>query len=620
MDVNTQKLQNKICNFFSQKFKFNTVCAIMNIIGVNDMKNTGYPTIDKLHEKDKSILEKHPIIPNVSIYNMINVLKLIYKDNIAIDCLELRVTYKKLLETSKIISKSFKELGIKENDIITVSMPNYYQAVAIFLAANRIGAVTSFLNPGCTKEEIEYYLNLFESPLFINYDKTIEYNKSIKEKTKVKQIITLDQKDLNKNSFLHVSNKKIGNTDFISFNELELVADYYDKHIKTNFNKKQNALILFTSGSTGYPKSVVLTNENVLASGIYMKHTGNIKTKIGEKCLICVPFGYPYGFSTSMLMSLICGRESILAPNLDHRNINYFLKKNPNYIFGSPAVLEMIKRNTEENLDLSSIHSFISGGDFLSSNQAESGVEFFKKHNAQTEIYNGSGNAESAGASTIAVGSKIKRETVGKVLVGSTALILDPKTNKEKKYNEEGNLYISGKHVFKEYYKEPDLTFKAKKVYEGKVYLDTGAIGYLDEEGYFIMTGRASRFFIRSDSNKVYLEHIQKILSYLDCVEKCAAVPKPNEELLYESKAYIVLKEGYKPTEELKQEILKKLEEPINSGSKIEQLKTYEIPKSIEFVEDLQYTKADKIDYKKLEEQTKQEYEKEKQYKIGGIK
>lgn len=582
------------------------------------MKNTGYPSIDKLHEKDKSFFEKHPVIPNISIYNSLNMLKLIYKDNIAVDCLDLRITYKKLLETSKTISKSFKELGIKEKDIITVFMPNYYQAVAIFLAANRIGAITSFLNPGCTKEEIEYYLNLFESPLFINYDKTIEYNKTIKEKTKVKQIITLDQKDLNKNSFINNSNKIIGNDDFISFNELELVASYYDKHIKTNYNKKQEALILFTSGSTGYPKSVVLTNENVLASGIYMKNTGEIKTKIGEKSLICVPFGYPYGFSTSTIMSLICGREAILAPNLDHTNINYFLEKNPNYIFGSPAVLEMIKRNTKEDLNLSSIHSFISGGDFLSPSQAESGVEFFKKHNAKTEIYNGSGNAESAGASTIAVGSPIKRETVGKVLVGSTAIILDQATNKEKKYNEEGKLYISGKHVFKEYYKEPNLTFQAKKVYEGKIYLDTGAIGYLDEDGYFTMTGRASRFFIRSDSNKVYLEHIQKILSHLDCVEKCAAVPKPNKELLYESKAYIVLKDGYKPTEKLKKQIIEELNHPIKTNNKIEQLKSYEIPKTIEFVNSLPYTRADKVDYKELENLAKKEYE--KQYKIGGKK
>lgn len=576
------------------------------------MKNTGYPSIDKLHERNKTLLERHPIIPDISIYNSLNMLKLIYKDYTAIDCLEVRLTYVRLLEISKTISKSFKELGIKENDIITVFMPNYFQAVAVFLAANRIGAVTSFLNPGCTTEEIKYYLNLFESPLFINYDKDIEYCKNIKKDTKVKQIVTLKKEDLNSLSFKQTTNHTIGNTEFISFSELELVSNYYDKHVKTCFNKSQDALILFTSGSTGYPKSVVLTNKNILSSGIYMKHTGSIKAKKGEKCLICVPFGYPYGFSTSTLMSLICGREAILAPNLDHTNVNYFLEKKPNYIFGSPAVLELIKRNTKENLDLSSVHSFISGGDFLSPDQAERGIEFFKLHSGVTEMYNGSGNAESAGASTIAVGSKIKRESVGKILVGSTAIIIDPDTKKELKYNEEGVLCISGNHIFKEYYKEPELTNEAKFEYNGKTYLNTGAIGHIDEEGYFIMTGRASRFFIRSDSNKVYLEHLQKILSYIDCVDSCAAVPKPNDDLLYESKAYIVLKPEYEKTEELKQYIIEQLKQPVKKqNGEMEQLKTYEVPQSIEFVDELPLTHADKIDYKKLEQMAKEEYQKQ---------
>lgn len=586
------------------------------------MKNTGYPSIDRMHEKDKTILQRYPIIPNTSIYNSLNMLKLIYKNYTAIDCLELTVTYKELLEISKIISKAFKELGIKQNDIITVFMPNYFQAVTVFLAANRIGAVTSFLNPGCTTEEIKYYLNLFESPLFINYDKDIEYNKNIKKDTKVRQIITLNSKDLNISTFSNNSNYTIGNNDFISFSELELISNYYDKHVKTTFNKSQDALILFTSGSTGYPKSVVLTNENILASGIYMKNTGSIEKNRGEKCLICVPFGYPYGFSTSTLMSLLCGREAILAPNLDHTNVNYFLQKKPNYIFGSPAVLELIKRNTKKNQDLSSVHSFISGGDFLSPNQAMDGIKFFREHGAITEIYNGSGNAESAGASTIAVGSPIKRETVGKILVGSTAIIIDPETKQELKYKEEGLLCISGSHIFKEYYKEPELTKKSKIIYKGKTYLNTGAIGYIDEDGYFTMTGRASRFFIRSDSNKVYLEHLQKILSYIDCVEQCAAVPKPNDELLYESKAYIVLKKGYLPTEELKKQIIELLKKPIKlENGQIEQLKTFEIPASIEFIKQIPLTQADKMDFRKLEQMAKEEYEQEKrQYKIGGKK
>ena len=246
------------------------------------MEKTGYPSIDKLHEQGHSFLEKHPIIPNTSIYYMMKAVNLTYGNRPAINCLDLRITYKKLFEISKIISKAFKELGIKENDIIPISMPNYMQAIAIFLAANRIGATVSFLNPGCTDAEIKYYINLFESKLFINYDKTIEYNKKMMKNTCLKQIITLDQKDLNKLTFEPDNIHTIGNSDYISYNQLEIISGLYNKYYRTIYGGNQNALILFTSGSTGTPKSVVLTNKNVIASGIYMKNTGRIKAKEGE--------------------------------------------------------------------------------------------------------------------------------------------------------------------------------------------------------------------------------------------------------------------------------------------------------------------------------------------------
>lgn len=136
------------------------------------MNNTGFPSIDKTHEKENSFKQNHPIIPNMSVVNAIGMISSFYRDAIAIDCLDLRVTYQELLDTAKMLSKSFKELGIKKDDIITTSMPNFFQAVAVYLAANRIGAVTTFLNPGCSIEETKHYLNEFESPLFINFDKS----------------------------------------------------------------------------------------------------------------------------------------------------------------------------------------------------------------------------------------------------------------------------------------------------------------------------------------------------------------------------------------------------------------------------------------------------------------
>lgn len=135
-------------------------------------KNTGYLSIDKPQNKDKKYLERNPFVPNMNIFETIKVLSTFYRGREAIDCLDLSADYNKLLDDAVTISLALKELGVKEKDIVTVSMPNFYQAVATFLACNRIGAITTFLNSFEPEEEIYDYLNLFSSPVFINFDKT----------------------------------------------------------------------------------------------------------------------------------------------------------------------------------------------------------------------------------------------------------------------------------------------------------------------------------------------------------------------------------------------------------------------------------------------------------------
>lgn len=574
-------------------------------------KLTGYPSVDNIHNKDYSFSERHPIIPNLSIYNAISLLSTFYRKEEAIDCLDLKVSYEEMLKDAITMSRALKELSIKKGDIISVSMPNFYQGVVTFLAANRIGAVTTFINSMSSIEEVLGYLNEFESSLFINYNKDNEYNKKITEGSRVKNIITLHSSEISTKNYNNIITNANGYNNFLNFNDIGKVADYYKKPIYTLYGGKENSQILFTSGSTGNPKSVVLTNKNILASGIYMKNSGRIKAKVGEKCLVCVPFSYPYGLDTSTLMSLLCGRIAILAPNLTKDNIRYYLSKNPNYIFGSPALLELIKRNAKDEDDLSSIHTFVSGGDFLSSTKNKDGVEFFKKHNADVTICNGSGNAETAATNTMAVGSVNKPETVGRVLVGTKAIVVNPDTMEELKYGEEGMLCISGKHVFKEYYKEIEKSKNTKFIYKGNEYYKTGNIGTLDTEGYFTLTGRSSRYYIRSDLNKVYLEHIQNVISLIDVVDSCCVVEKPDKDLLFTNKAYIVLKDGILPTKEVSDYIMnmcyKPFYNPITGGTI--QLKPFEVPESITFLDSLPKTLADKVDYKLLEKMAKEESE-----------
>lgn len=578
---------------------------------MKDEKLTGYPRIDKPQNNGYSFFAKNPIIPNVSIYNSIQLITSFYKKRNAIDCIDLTANYDQLIKDSVTISKALKELGVRKGDIVSVSMPNYYQAVASFLACNRIGVVTTFLNSSASNEEVCEYLNLFESPILINYDKSKEENIKIKEKTKVNYIITLRKNRINSlslNDGYHITS----DDSVIDFNSLEDISKYQKKGIPTN-SAKDNSLILFTSGTTGRPKSVVLTNENVLAAAIYLKNSSRIKALNGDKTLVCVPFSYPYGFVTSTIMTLLSGKTAILAPNMSKDTISYYLRKNPNIIFGSPALLDLIMKNVPENQDLSSITTFISGGDFLTPSHLIRGKEFFKARGAENvEIGNGSGNAETVSCGTNPTGVESRPETVGKILVGTDAMVVDPDTMEEKKYNEEGMLCVSGKHVFKEYYKDSKLTSEAKFQKDGKEYFKTGTLGFIDKDGYFTLTGRQSRFYIISTLNKVYCDHVQTIISYFDNVSECAVVKVPDEEMLYVNKVYIVLKDNNDDYDVALEDIKRKFNQSIETqNGQTEQLKWYEIPTYVEFVSELPRKKGtEKIDYMLLEQDAVNKLEK----------
>ena len=566
-----------------------------------------YPSLGKPQNNGYSYFERHPMIPNLSVYNAIRAINTFYGNKEAIDCLDLKVNYDQLFKDSITISRALKELNVTKGQIVSISMPNLYQAVASFLACNRIGAVTTFLNPGAEKEEISEYLNLFESPVYINYDKTDEENLIYKKKTNVKYIITLNKENKNKLS-LHEDYHLTKNDELIDFNSLGSIAEFQKKGLPSN-NSKDNSLILFTSGSTGKPKSVVLTNENILAAGTYLKNSSKSKSLDGDKTLVCVPFMYPYGFSTSTLMTLMSSKTAILAPNMSKDTISYYLNKKPNIIFGSPALLDLIMKNIPENQDLSSITTYVSGGDFLTPSHSKRGQEFFEKHGAKdVKMGNGSGNAETVSCGTNPTGVEIRPETAGKVLVGTDAMIVDSETLEEKKYNEEGLLCVSGKHVFKEYYKEPEKTKDAKFEKDGKTYFKTGTMGYIDKDGYFTLTGRESRFYIISTLNKVYCDHVQTIISNLDDIDECAIVKVPDDDMLYVNKAYIVPNKDVNDIELEKKNLLEKFKLPIiNSKGEIEQLKWYEIPSYIEFVKELpRKPGTEKVDYQTLEHDAEQ--------------
>ena len=143
-------------------------------------KETGYPSVDKTHLKGTTFFERHPIIPSMTFSQILDLMFMLQGNHNIVDCLDLRVDVNDFKKDSLIVAKALLELGVKPKDIITVSMPNYYQAIPVFKAANMIGATVTYLNPLASIEETKRYLNLYESPIFINTDNMSIYDEEIK--------------------------------------------------------------------------------------------------------------------------------------------------------------------------------------------------------------------------------------------------------------------------------------------------------------------------------------------------------------------------------------------------------------------------------------------------------
>ena len=578
-------------------------------------KITGYPSIDNPQSRNAKFSEKHPIIPSIDTYTILKLLSRNNKDFPAIDSNELKATYRQLLSDADKLCLAFKELGVKKGEIVTISLPSNYQAIVCFLALNKLGAITTFIDNYSSDSEIKSYLNLYESPIFINFNKTKEENDAIKRDTGVKYIITLSNELTNSRDF-DKDYRLTCSGDFIDFHSLGSIAEHKKGSIILPNKGSDDSLILYTSGSTGQPKAVVLTNKNVLAAQMYAGNTSHTENITGTKTMTCVPLRYPYGMVTSLLTSLLWGKEAIMTPDWCSKTVGYYYLKKPNIIFGSPAVLDLTMRFLPKEIeDLSNVSHFISGGDFLTVQHADRGYEFFRQHNNDSvEIGNGCGNAETVSIGSTPVGVPLKQSTAGKILVGSTAMIIDKdipddrpikniELSDQKKYYEVGELCIAGDHVFKEYFYDRDRTDCSKFVHDGKTFFRTGTLGFIDTDGYFTPTDRKSRFYIRGTGHKVYLDNVQNIVNASDSrIADCAAVKQPDENELYINKVFVVLENGVMPTEELKRELLDKLSLPVVSGNKTVQLKEYEIPKDIIFVDELPRKEGtEKIDYMVLE-------------------
>ena len=541
-----------------------------------------------------------------------------YPENIAFDFMGRPTGYPEMIREIERCARALKALDIKEGDKVTIAMPNCPQAIFLFYGVNRIGAIANMIHPLSAEKEIEFYLNVSESETAITLNQFYPKFARVLPNTGVKHLIIADIAD---------ALSPVLKVGFAVKNVIDPITKALKKHTKPQFIKKvprnadkvllwkdflagaekvsgdyavrrkaeDPAVILYSGGTTGTTKGIVLTNLNFNALGQQVIAANPIFTP-GDKMLAAMPLFHGFGLGVCVHTMLSQGGRCILIPQFTAKSYAKDLVKHRcNFIAGVPTLYEALLRlPTMEGADLSCLKGVFAGGDSLSIELKKKFDKFLAEHGATIQVREGYGTTETVTACCLTPLTKAKEGSIGIPFSDVYIKIVEPGTDRELPYGREGEILLAGPTVMKEYMKHPEETAQTLRRHaDGLTWVYTGDLGVMDEEGFIFFKGRAKRMIISSGYN-VYPAQIENILDAHDKVQMSCVIGVPDSYKMQKVKAFVKLAAGVPANDETKAELLDYCRRHIAK---------YAMPYDIEFREDLPKTLVGKVAYRVLEEE-----------------
>ena len=539
-----------------------------------------------------------------------------YPDNIAFDFMGKSTTYKKLvLETEK-CAKSLKTIGVREGDRVTIAMPNCPQAIYMFYAVNLVGGIANMIHPLSAEKEIEFYLNESQSVTAITLDQFYGKFERIRKNTSVVNIIIASVKDelsqTIKAGYMLTEGRKIqkipSDAPIIRWKDFMKLGKACFYNYKVKRNADDPAVILYSGGTTGTTKGIVLTNKNFNALGEQVI-AANPMFRVGDKMLAAMPLFHGFGLGVCVHTMLSQGGRCILIPRFTAKSYaKQITKYKCNFIAGVPTLYEALLRlPTMEKSDLSSLKGVFSGGDSLSVELKKKLDKFLYDHKAVIQVREGYGTTETVTACCLTPPHMFKEGSIGLPFPDTYIKIVEPGTDKELPYGEEGEILLAGPTVMKEYMNHPDETAETIREHaDGLRWVYTGDLGIMDNEGFIYFRGRAKRMIISSGYN-VYPSQIENILDANEMVQMSCVIGVPDPYKMQKVKAFVKLSAGVPSSKETIDTLLDYCRQNIAK---------YAMPYDIEIRDDLPKTLVGKVAYRILEEE---EMAKIKEKEQGGF-
>lgn len=512
-----------------------------------------------------------------------------------------KFTYADLIVNVKKTAAALRGAGVKKGDIITVVSIMTPEIIALFYAADMMGATLNLVDPRYSVEGIREYIEEVDSHLLICLNVVYERCRQAAKRTNVEKVIVLSPADSlpplmavgyklttpDKNKY---ASNVIRWKQFIKGGEGQSTAS-------EPYDPDHACVVVHTGGTTGSPKGVMLTDD--CFNGIALQFQAYPKLfHRGQKLMNVMPPFIAYGFACGIHLPLVLGFTVIIIPNLDPAKLgSLVLKHKPEHMFGVPTHYQQLASDPKlRDKDLSFIINYAAGGDSLSRGAEQTVNDFLAAHGARYPIAKGYGMTEVSSAATVAAGLDNKPGSVGIPMVNTVVAAFEPGTDQELPIGQRGELCISGPCLMKGYYNKPEETaILLRRHPDGRVWAHTGDMGYLDEDGFVFLDSRIKRMIIRHDGFKVFPSMIENVVSRHPAVHQCSVVGCTDKDHTQGRLpfVYIVLKAGITAK---KKQVIRELERMC-----AEELPEYVQPVAYKFISSMPMTPVGKVDYRQLE-------------------
>lgn len=571
---------------------------------MSEKKLTGYPSIDKPWLKYYSDEAINASLPECTMYEFLRNNNLSHQNDVALVYFGKKITYRKLFNKIDKTASALTEIGVKKGDIVTIQTLTLPQVVYILYALSKIGAVANVIYATANSKEIGDNLQETHSKIFMVMEPIYHELKDKLDNAEIDRVIVLPVQDEMDFVTKKIYSVKSHIKPFKSYGKVLSWKDFYElgrgKNTTISGKSEELVVMVYTGGTTGKSKAVMLSNFNINVGALQYLHLGFER---GKTMLCALPPFIAFGITVTLHTPLSFGMKTAICMGADITDISSFLKKyKPNYVIcGVVHIKNVREAYKNKKIDLSFLNCLSVGGDVLSPKMEETINDFLVKKNAKIQLAQGyamSETAASTAASTYTVDNIVyKRGTIGVPLVYTNVKVIDQDTQQELKYGEIGEICLSGPCTMMGYYNNDGETNNVlRKHDDGELWVHTGDLGNIDEDGFITIVGRIKRIIVTFENgiyHKVFPKLLEDEFMKIEGIQTISIVGKEvlSDSNINELIAFVVLEHDV--TESA---ILEKMHKYEN-----EKLENYEKPCKYIFVDMLPRTTIGKVDYRQLE-------------------